>query len=168
MCRLSSSPTSLIANYLATELPDRPSEKTLRKRFGHWLGQTLPPPKKGLQHFMAASYGIGGDWSTTALIVVRHMMLTKARTALCVRRRSPTILSLSHSIALALRLINSKSDLSHWESRCPNRTRLAGAPLNCLLNGGRGKVNDWGQKVCESRSQGQRERRRGLNVISRW
>ena len=27
---------------------------------------------------------------------------------------------------------------------------------------GRGKVNDWGQKVCESRSQGQRERRRGL------
>lgn len=54
-------------------------------------------------------------------------------------------------------------NISHWESAIkaavPFRSEQ---PLNEFENGGRGKVNDWGQKVCESRSQGQREQRRGL------
>lgn len=51
-----------------------------------------------------------------------------------------------------------------YQSRCPNSFVQERTTTKLLVKwrSGRGKVNDWGQKVCESRSQGQRERRRGL------
>ena len=51
-----------------------------------------------------------------------------------------------------------------YQSRCPNSFVQKRTTTKLLVKwrSGRGQVNDWGQKVCESRSQGQRERRRGL------
>jgi len=51
-------------------------------------------------------------------------------------------------------------DISHWESAERTTTKFI-----LKWRSGRGKVNDWGQKVCESRSQGQRGRRRGLRFF---
>ncbi len=51
-----------------------------------------------------------------------------------------------------------------YQSRCPNSFVQERTTKKCILKwrSRRGKVNDWGQKVFESRSQGQRGRRRGL------
>lgn len=51
-----------------------------------------------------------------------------------------------------------------YQSRCPNSFVQERTTTKFFFKwrSGRGKVNDWGQKVCESRSQGQRGRRRGL------
>ena len=51
-----------------------------------------------------------------------------------------------------------------YQSRCPNSFVQERTTTKLLVKwrSRRGKVNDWGKKVCESRSQGQRERRRGL------